>query len=91
MHWADPPAMLRIPCVLDVAVQATGSPPCCRSSDGPQATKKPVGTKKKQGGHQCNHWQCGSRWTDVADVGEDHDPQLNKDNVDGVTLQHDHK
>ena len=25
MHQADPHALLRIPCVLDVAVQATGS------------------------------------------------------------------
>ena len=34
---------------------------CCRSSGDPQATKKPEGTKKKQGGCHCNCQQYGYR------------------------------
>ena len=63
----------------------------CRSSGGPQATKKPEGIKKKQGGHHHKCHQCGYRHTDVVDVGADHNPQLNEVNVAGVTLQHDHE
>ena len=47
---------------------------CCRSSGGPQAAKKPEGTEKKQGGYHHNHQQCRYRWTDVVDVGADHNP-----------------
>ena len=65
--------------------------PHCRSSGGPQATKKPQGTEKKQGDHHHNCQQQGHRQTDVADVGEDHDPQLNEVSMAGVTLQHDHE
>ena len=65
--------------------------PCCRSSSGPQAIKKLESTKKKQGGHHHNHWQCGHRQTDVVDVGEDYNPQLNDVNMARVTLQHDHE
>ena len=50
----------------------------CRSSGGPQATKKPEGTEKKQGGCCCNCWQCGYRQTDVVDIGADHNPNLMK-------------
>ena len=64
---------------------------CCRSSGGPQATKKPEGTEKKQGGYCCNHWQCGYRWTDVVDVGADHNPQLDEVNMAGVALLHGHE
>ena len=46
----------------------------CRSSGGPQATRKPEGTEKKQGGCHPNHWQCGYRETDVVDVGADPQP-----------------
>ena len=65
--------------------------PHCRSSSGPQAIRKPEGTKKKQGGHCHNCQQCGYRRTDVVDVGEDYNSQLNEGNVAGVTLQHDHE
>ena len=64
---------------------------CCRSSGGPQATRKPEGTEKKQGGHCHNCWQCGYRRTDVVDLGADHNPQLDEVNVAGVALLHDHE
>ena len=63
----------------------------CRNSGGPQATKKPEGTKKKQGGCCCNHWHCGYRQTDVVDIGADPNPQLNEVSMAGVTLQHGHE
>ena len=65
--------------------------PFCMGSGGPQATKKPQGTEKKQGGHCHNCQQCGHRWTDVVDVGEYLDTQPNKVSVAWVTLQHDHE
>ena len=65
--------------------------PCCSSSGGPQATKKPEGSEKKQGGCCHNHQQCDHRWTDVVDVGADHNSQLDEVNVAGVTLQHGHE
>ena len=69
MHQADPPALLRILCVLDVAIQATGSY-AAGAVVVQQATKKLEGTEKKQGGH-CHNCtgNVAADETDVVDVG----------------------
>ena len=63
--------------------------PCCRSSGGPQAIKKLEGTEKKHGDHHHNCQQHGHRQTDMVDVGEDYNPQLDEVNMTRVTLQND--
>ena len=90
MPQADLPALVTIPCVPDVTIQATGGH-TVRAVVAHKPFKKPEGTKKRQGGHHHNCQQCGHRWTDVVDVGEDYNPQLNEVNVARVTLQHDHE